>query len=229
MLSFIWKMLTPNDMEKYVKKEKKDDLRSGFYFLIGALLLEFIVAIFLAGLSNSLIEAYPEDFIEDIEAGLVEKVDLFSYSVEILFTSIVELIGYVIGLSAIYYFAKLMKGNAKYGEWMYLAGRLVFLFAIIEIMLLFIDVLMPTELCSCFFLFVMIAYLIYFVYMFMTLIGSLFRVSKTRALIILLIGILAGQVTYYLLSFIVLAITGMDVAGFEEIKEYVNLINDISS
>ncbi len=116
MFEFIVPVLKPEMMEDYVKKNRKDDLRKGILFVIGAVVVALVLGfIFLA--------------VYNLFAGIIpslEQIGVVEFSKDIVAVALMNFIGYMVGLTATFYVASLFGKKTKFGEYFYFAGiRLV--------------------------------------------------------------------------------------------------------
>ncbi len=190
MFDFMIKMLKAKTMEEYVKKERKDDFRTGLYFVLGAMAILFITGMLLTLFYNFVYDffyaGYYEGYYEDL--GRMDVVQSF---VDETIGFVIGIIGSLLGLSVTYYGAKMIGGKAEYGEWFYLAGKFVFLVAVIDFLFVFPGLLPGLE---CVFGIAQLAWWVYALYLFIVLASTLFNIPKLSAFAALALGFIVEVV-----------------------------------
>ena len=194
------KILHYKKIAAYVKKNKKDDMRTGIYYLAGASVISALTGIIGLILNYAFSGfMYPEGseaFASTLAAiGWNTPVNA---ALVMIISWIVGFIGCIMGVAITHYIAAALGGKAKMGEYFYIGGKFIFIVAIVNFIL---NIFSAVPCINCITGILALAFMIYSIYLIILLVSVLYSISMLKAF--------AGIVVSYLVSliFILLVLT----------------------
>jgi len=204
MLSFedMKQLLNYKRMVSYVKKNRKDDVRAGVYYIAIIQVLGLAVGFVAWSLSSVYMDLFPAYG----EAVGEAYWDSLTMGIDLLVTTIMGFVGSLIGLAATHWLAVKFGGKAKQGEYFYIGGKFMLTVALVGFLF---TLLAFIPLVNCLTSILSIAFVFYAFYLFILLASTLFGVSSFKALVAIAVGWIVDAVVTFGLVAVIGAVTGL--------------------
>ncbi len=211
-------------IEAFVKKNKKNDIRTGILFVAGATILESLTGFFTIALNMFMADILPETAEVNYVDALAELgFDTTTLMIVLVVSAIVAFIASIIGLTATHRVAEALGGKAKMGEYFYIGGKFMFIVALAYFVL---ELFNAFPCLGCLTGIVTIAFLFYSLYLFILLVSSLYKLDIFKSLI----GIATGYLVAAIFSFGILsalgAVTGLPL-GLEMLEQIMDYYQNV--
>lgn len=195
----------------FVKKDRKDDIRTGIYYIAIIQVLGLIVGFVSWSLSNIYMEIFPA-YSEAVGEAYLDSVTM---GIDLVVTTIMGFIGSLAGLAATHWLAVNLGGKAKQGEYFYIGGKFMLAVALVGFVF---TLLAFIPLVNCITAILSIAFVLYALYLFVLLATTLFGISNFRALVVIVAGWIVDVVVTFSLVAVIGAVTGLSL-GLELMGE----------
>lgn len=219
-LEDIKQMLHHEKIAGYVKKNRKDDIRTGMIYVALAMLIALAIniidisaKIYFADVFESISPLVAERYSEITAVG---DFDADTALLSSIASSIIGFLGGVAGLAATHYAANALGGKAKMGEYFYIGGKFM-LAATAVIFVIMMMIIMPF--LTCVGAILMILFLLYAVYLFIILASTLYKIDKVKAFAAIAAGWIVDALVSIALFDITSMVTGLDF-GMNELMEF---------
>lgn len=197
-------MLHYKKIANYVKKNRKDDMRTGIYYLAAIAIISLVIGLLVVSVSMLYEEMFPSYVEFNKMVGLA--FDYTSMVVDAFLSAIIGFVGSLAGLAVTYHVATKFGGKAKTGEYFYIGGRFMLVITLISVAL---TVLSFIPLINCIAGIVALLFPPYFLYLFIILVSTLYGISKFKAFVAIVVGWLVFVIGTYGLLGIIGMITGL--------------------
>ncbi|NYZ77426.1 hypothetical protein H0O02_03880 [Candidatus Micrarchaeota archaeon] len=212
-------MLHYEKIAAYVKKNKRDDLRTGILYMAGVTAVGFLTGL-MAMMTELVFSRLPTSEARENPLALL-GMDVNGYIIVIALSSIVGFFGIIAGIAATHYIATALGGKAKMGEYFFIGGRFLLAVGIISFVLTTIS-LVPCIGCIAGIL--ALLFLPYSLYLLIVLASTLYTIDKLRAFAAITAGYLLDAIATFAVLSAIGALTGLPVGMrmIERMMEYYN-------
>lgn len=206
-------MLHYKKIANYVKKNRKDDMRTGIYYVAAVSIIGLVLGLVMISISMLYSEMFSSfgEFNEMIGFDW----DNTAMVIDAFLSAIVGFVAALVGFAVTYHLATKFGGKATIGEYFYIGGKFLLIITLIGVVL---SILALVPVINCISGILSLLFIPYSIYLITLLASTLYGISKFKAFVAIAIGWLVNAIGTYGILAIIGMLTGLTL-GLELMGE----------